>query len=198
MDSKTAERLLDGGGLKVTSRTRTKDNFADRLECASGEIVNVYDSGKVTVQGKNQDRLREILGLDQSNQQTVAVPASEESRRVFVVYGHDHAARTELEATLRRWNIEPLILDQLPSEGMTLIEKLEKYSSEDVRYAIVLATPDDEGHARGKIDENRFRARQNVVLELGMMLAKPKTIEAELRQILDDLGLAGTIRVEKS
>jgi hypothetical protein len=31
MDSKTAERLLDGAGLKVTSRTRTNDNFADRI-----------------------------------------------------------------------------------------------------------------------------------------------------------------------
>src|SRR5467141_2728628 len=101
-----------------------------------------------------------------------AASAVEDSRRVFVVYGHDDAARTEVEAMLRRWSIEPLILDQLPSEGMTLIEKLEKYSSEDVSYAIVLATPDDEGHVRGKADEKRFRARQNVVLELGMMLAK--------------------------
>ena len=46
-------------------------------------------------------------------------------RDVFVVYGHDENARTQLEAMLRRWNIEPLILDQLPSEGMTVIEKLE-------------------------------------------------------------------------
>src|SRR5688500_12109898 len=138
MDSKTAESLLNGAGLKVTNKSRTTDNFADRLECASGEIINVYDSGKVTVQGKNQDRLREILRLDHANHEVVPAPASEESRRVFVVYGHDDAARTELEAMLRRWNVEPLILDQLPSEGMTLIEKLEKYSSQDVRYAIVL------------------------------------------------------------
>jgi hypothetical protein len=45
MDRKTAERSLEGAGLRVTNRTRTKDNFADRLECATGEIVNVYDSG---------------------------------------------------------------------------------------------------------------------------------------------------------
>jgi hypothetical protein len=40
----------------------------------------------------------------------------------------------------------------------------------EVRYAVVLATPDDEGHPRGKPDEKRFRARQNVVLELGVLL----------------------------
>ena len=33
-----------------------------------------------------------------------------------------------------------------------------------------MKTPDDEGYRRGKEDEKVFRARQNVVLELGMML----------------------------
>ncbi|WP_315548932.1 TIR domain-containing protein [Lautropia mirabilis] len=47
--------------------------------------------------------------------------------------------RTELEAMLRRWRLEPLILDQLPSEGQTIIEKLEKYTAE-VKFAVVLAT----------------------------------------------------------
>ncbi len=75
---------------------------------------------------------------------------------------------------LLRWGLEPVILDQLPSEGATLIEKLERYLVEDgqVRYAVVLATPDDEGHPRAKPDEKRFRARQNVVLELGVLLSR--------------------------
>jgi predicted nucleotide-binding protein len=72
---------------------------------------------------------------------------------------------------LRRWGLEPLILDQLPSEGQTIIEKLEKYTGE-VDFAVVLATPDDEGHRAGRADEKKARARQNVVLELGMLLAK--------------------------
>jgi predicted nucleotide-binding protein len=49
---------------------------------------------------------------------------------------------------------------------------LEKYASQDVSFAVILATPDDEGNAIGKPDEKRFRARQNVVLELGLLLAK--------------------------
>ena len=36
----------------------------------------------------------------------------------------------------------------------------------------MLATPDDEGHAKGKSDAKAFRVRQNVVLELGMLLAR--------------------------
>ncbi|KQH73762.1 hypothetical protein AOT81_06755 [Xylella fastidiosa] len=70
---------------------------------------------------------------------------------------------------LHRWKLEPLILDQLPSQGQTIIEKLEKYTAE-VKFAVVLATPDDEGFRTCHENEKMFRARQNVVLELGMML----------------------------
>jgi predicted nucleotide-binding protein len=61
-------------------------------------------------------------------------------------------------------------MDQLPSGGQTIIEKLENLRRE-ANFAIVLATPDDEGHKRDRPTEKLFRARQNVVLELGMMLA---------------------------
>jgi predicted nucleotide-binding protein len=71
---------------------------------------------------------------------------------------------------LRRWELEPLILDQLTSGGQTIIEKLESVRSQ-ANFAVVLATPDDEGHRRDHPEEKAFRARQNVVLELGMVLA---------------------------
>lgn len=164
---------LQGNGLAVKTRERTGNDDGERIIFSSGEIVNVFDSGKLSVQGKNIERTRQLLGVETGVQPSVtASSTSIIERKVFVVYGHDESARTQLEAMLRRWNIEPLILDQLPSEGMTIIEKLEKYSSEDVKYAIVLATPDDQGHARDKPDEKKFRARQNVVLELGMMFSK--------------------------
>lgn len=86
------------------------------------------------------------------------------------MYGHDTTARGHLEAMLRRWGLEPLILDQLPSEGQTVIEKLESYTAE-VGFGVVLATPDDEGYRVGHPDEKAYRARQNVVLELGMLLS---------------------------
>jgi predicted nucleotide-binding protein len=71
---------------------------------------------------------------------------------------------------LRRWGLDPNILDQLPSEGATLIEKLERYYP-NVGFAVVLATPDDEAYPKGRPDEKKYRARQNVVLELGLALA---------------------------
>jgi predicted nucleotide-binding protein len=39
-------------------------------------------------------------------------------------------------------------------------------------FACVLLTPDDEGHRAGEVAQKKYRARQNVVLELGMVLAR--------------------------
>jgi predicted nucleotide-binding protein len=165
-------RRLEEYGLKLKRKERNGNDTGYELRFDSGEIVNVFDTGSVTPQGKNQARVREFLGIDSAAAGAAgeAVQAKG-SRKVFVVYGHDGTSRTQLEAVLRRWDLDPLILDQLPSEGQTLIGKLEKYQS-DVCFGVVLATPDDEGNPLGKTDEKKLRARQNVVLELGLLLAK--------------------------
>ena len=94
-----------------------------------------------------------------------------QNRKVFVVYGHDTNARTQLEAMLRRWDLEPLILDQLISSGQTVIEKLEEYTQQ-ANFGIVLATPDDIGYPKDDESKKQFRVRQNVVLEVGMLLSR--------------------------
>lgn len=165
---------LQAGGFQVAGESALPNGTGTQLRLQNEAIVNSYHTGKFNVQGKNQLAVKECLGLPAV--QPAAAPqgaplAKPVLSKVFVVYGHDAAARTELEAMLRRWKLEPLILDQLPSEGQTIIEKLEKYTAE-VRFAVVLATPDDEGYRTGHEDERAFRARQNVVMELGMMLAK--------------------------
>jgi predicted nucleotide-binding protein len=142
-----------------------------------GAILNVYESGKLVWQGKQTttaDRVQILLLRDSS---TLRVAASAyapiEARnvatnKIFIVYGHDVDCREQLELLLRRMKLEPVILQNLVSGGLTIIEKLE--SNLDVRYACVLLTPDDQGHPAGKPDQIRLRARQNVVLELGMFL----------------------------
>jgi len=95
-------------------------------------------------------------------------------RRVFIVYGHDVEAREQLELLLRRLRLEPIVLQNLPASGDTIIEKLEHLTGAD--FACVLVTPDDEGRRRTKPPAPeaalQLRARQNVVLELGMVLAR--------------------------
>jgi predicted nucleotide-binding protein len=153
--------------LTLTKEERLGNGYGWQLRFKEGPIICIYDNGKIVLQGTKHHLVKDILApyLDDSTTSTTQV-----SRNVFVVYGHDSVARVQLEAMLRRWGFETILLDQLTSEGQTLIEKLERYQGQ-ASYAVVLATPDDEGHRAGRSHEKLFRVRQNVVLELGMMLA---------------------------
>ena len=152
------ERIKASAKLSIISEKEIQHGKSITL--SNGSIINCFTTGKHNVQGRNQDETKAIL-------ENVSLHGN---RKIFVVYGHDDIARTQLEALLRRWDLEPIILDQIASGGQTIIEKLEEYSKE-VGYAIVLATPDDEGKAKSE-RSYKSRVRQNVVLELGMFLAK--------------------------
>ena len=175
MNIENVKSSLSAAGYEISAAQRTTNDLGWVIRLANGGIVNVYDTGKINVQGKCQPEIKAVLGQsDMAQVYPVIAPLQQSgttlNNKVFVVYGHDETSRNHLEAMLRRWGLEPLILDQLPSEGQTIIEKLEKYTAE-VRFAVVLATPDDEGHRSGREDEKAHRARQNVVLELGMLLS---------------------------
>lgn len=166
-------QILERNGYVLKEQKRLGNDTGDQLRLVSGQIINVFDKGTFNVQGKNPGPVKELLERElQGAADTITAESHGEGQKrlVFVVYGHDKGARDELEAILRRWDLEPLFLDQLPSEGMTLIEKLETFTGQ-VNFGVVLATPDDKGHRAGHPDEKMYRARQNVVLELGMLLA---------------------------
>ena len=92
------------------------------------------------------------------------------SRKVFIVHGHDLEARETVARFLQQLDLQPIILNEQPSEGKTVIEKFETYS--DVHFAVVLLTPDDLGTSKANPQDLKPRARQNVILELGYFLAK--------------------------
>jgi predicted nucleotide-binding protein len=168
MTLEQAKNLLAKAGQTITEERRVSNDTGTLLRLDCGAVVNVWDKGSFNVQGKHKTEVESILA---SGAGIARVGRAATSNKIFVVYGHDTAARSQLEAMLRRWGLDPLFLDQLPSEGQTIIEKLENYAY-SVNYGVVLATPDDEGHRANRPDEKTFRARQNVVLELGMLLAK--------------------------
>ena len=93
------------------------------------------------------------------------------SNDVFIVHGHDNEAKLEVARTLENGGFEPVILHEQADNGLTVIEKIEKYT--DVAYAIVLYTECDIGRAKNiPADKERHRARQNVVFEHGYLIAK--------------------------
>jgi predicted nucleotide-binding protein len=88
------------------------------------------------------------------------------SQKVFTVHGHDEAAKHAVARFIERLDLETIILDEQPSEGLTIIEKFEKYAG-SADFAIVLITPDDVGAPIEKRNDLKLRARQNVIFELG-------------------------------
>lgn len=156
-----------------------------QFRCPNGEVLNVFDKGTLQIQGKRTELTQAIEewqgrpGHDESARgQTTETAASRPSnsadKRIFIVYGHDSAARESLELLLHRMDMEPIVLQNLPAAGDTIIEKLEHYLGEhaNVGFACVLLTPDDEGYVAGMDDQKKYRARQNVILELGMVLSR--------------------------
>ena len=90
--------------------------------------------------------------------------------KVFIVHGHDDAAKSEAARFVENLGFKAIILHEQASLGDTIIEKIEKNSN--VGFAIVLYTPCDEGAPKGKKDHLKPRARQNVVFEHGYLMAK--------------------------
>ena len=90
--------------------------------------------------------------------------------KVFIVHGHDDPLINEVKAFLLSQSIEPIVLREQHDASLTIIEKLEQYTSDPaIGFGIVMYTPDDEGKGI-KEPEYRLRARQNVVFEHGLLI----------------------------
>lgn len=100
--------------------------------------------------------------------QTIQRDRQQASGEIFLVHGHD-GIRHAVAGFLTSLSLTPIMLDERPNRGQTIIEKLEDHAY--TPFAVVLLTPDDEGRKKG---DSGFqpRPRQNVVLELGYFLAR--------------------------
>lgn len=106
---------------------------------------------------------------------SVQQPEGEEraimSNKVFIVHGHDDAAKQEIARTLEKAGFDAIILHEQPDAGRTIIEKFEDYA--DVSFAVILYTECDVGRAKeDSVDSEKYRARQNVVFEHGYFIGK--------------------------
>lgn len=100
---------------------------------------------------------------------SIAQPEQSDLRRVFIVHGHDEAPRETVARFLEAVGLEPVILHEQANRGMTISEKLR--ANANVGFAVVLLTPDDIGRAKSE-EQERPRARQNVILELGYFVGR--------------------------
>lgn len=88
--------------------------------------------------------------------------------RAFIVHGHDEKSLLELKDYLQNTlhMDEPIVLREQPNRGKTIIEKFEHYANR-ADYVFVLLTPDDIAINPADPNDEKRRARQNVIFELG-------------------------------
>jgi len=183
--------IVQGCGFTI-SEVKEQDN-SNQVKTNEGAIINWYPStGTLSFQGKKapKDKLTEAWGTytgssvpvqaHQENSEQQSPPVSPQnpdtaSKRVFVVHGHDTVAREQLELVLHKLGLNPFVLANTGGGGLTIIESLEKEigpKNNQARFGIVLMTPDDMGYSKEDGAEKiEPRARQNVVLELGMLIS---------------------------
>jgi predicted nucleotide-binding protein len=152
-----------------TGRKVSLDGVISATQKGIGDAVIKLESLKETLQEKLQDvTVPEEMSSFYAKppERTVAIM----NRKVFIVHGHDEAAKFAVVSFIGKLDLTPVILHEQPNKGRTIIEKFQDHS--DVGFAVVLMTPDDIGALAKEKDKLNPRARQNVILELGFFLGK--------------------------
>jgi predicted nucleotide-binding protein len=131
-----------------------------------GMKINLYSNKTLQLQKENQEEVGKLDSLLLTGE-----CVDTNGKKIFIVHGHDLNAKEALENMLFRWKLDPVAIMDRSGNGQTIIEKLET-DTKECSYGIVLLTPDDMGYAIKDGDEaKKCRARQNAILELGMLLA---------------------------
>ena len=123
-------------------------------------FVELVKLGFVTQEQVNASTQTRLLKNGES------VDNAQINNSVFVVHGHDELSKVETARFLELLGLKATILHEQTNGGRTIIEKFEGHASK-AAFAIVLLTPDDVGYAKDSPNGARFRARQNVIFELG-------------------------------
>ena len=129
------------------------------------QFSKIIDHYKVAGGSDTSAVAKQIIGLLKGK----VISEAGEVDKVFLVYGHDEKLLSQTARFLEKLGLQAILLREQPGQGQTIIEKLEHNS--DVRFAVVLLTPDDLGKSV-KEKELRPRARQNVIFELGYFIGK--------------------------
>jgi predicted nucleotide-binding protein len=152
-DSELATEFVASGGIDQSSRP-----------LRSSTVSTVQRGLKVLL------KAQELLPFLKQNSHS-SLPKIENTKKVFIVHGHNDSLKLAAARLVERLELEPIILHEQPNKGRTIIEKFLDHS--DVAFALILLTADDKGGLASMPSEKYSpRARQNVILELGYFLGR--------------------------
>ena len=149
-----------------------KDLYRARMNNSGIVAIGVNQSALVFKEGLDITRdlikklNQEILKVKDGSKNKEEVKHKNKIPKVFLVHGQDHGTLRRVKEFIKEdIGMEPIVLMDEANNGKTIPEKFEEYANE-CDYAIILMTPDDKLKYEG-IEETIYRARQNVILELG-------------------------------
>lgn len=129
------------------------------------DAINPFYIPTLTEQAKRIDE--QLFGVEESgshsNNRIIR-------KKVFIVHGHDEI-RHKLATWLTKNGLGYIFLDEKPSRSRPILQKLLDFPSE-ASFAIILMTADDIGREKNDVNGSRYRARQNVILELGYFIGR--------------------------
>jgi len=167
----------DETSLKLIPKLRAERARKSNL---SGIIVPVSDNYLVVKNSRNVTRKfvprppekKEFSEKREKTEQPL-------SKNIFIVHGKNHEPMKELKIMLYDFGLNPIVLHEKASGGLTLAEKLEKYS--DAGYAFVILTPDDVGCQETEVEKLKSRLKAPI-------LKRPKLVTPdEVEQLFKKL-----------
>jgi predicted nucleotide-binding protein len=168
------EAIESGGLIGTWTEASGKHSFRSQ----DGGILNWWPkNGTLQLQGGAEGKasIQQAIDAAPATTPAKALPIQQKTtKNIFIVHGHDSTARDQMELVLHRLGLEPFILMNTSGGGKTIVEALEGQIGRDFAsdFGIVLMTPDDMGYAQKEGEAKKEpRARQNVILETGMLLA---------------------------
>ncbi|MEQ8552200.1 MAG: nucleotide-binding protein [Cyclobacteriaceae bacterium] len=182
------DRVLRGGG------TTPQQKLIDFKEKVESKIDNLQ---------KLRSKIELLKTSEKESNLVIQELNKEESSnlKVFIVHGHNDTVKLEVARTVEKLGLKPVILHEQANQGQTIIEKFEKNSN--VGFAIALLTCDDLGKPKTS-EKEHYRARQNVILELGFFIGRlgrnrvfplyesgvelPSDLSGVVYNLLDDAG----------
>ena len=137
-----------------------KSGFSEPEKAKLREITNASNS-----------LLRKVKLLLSPPKSDIRMNNQVRSNKIFVVHGHDNKMKLDVAQILQKLDLDPIILHETPNRERSIIERITDYVH--ISFAIVLLSPDDLAYPKEETPaEAKYRARQNVIFELGYFLGR--------------------------
>lgn len=155
------QSMMDSGAIFSLSKDEDKDHIFGIIKANANDFDKKLNTVCLSLVENKTD-----------NNEICTIMKKTNNKKVFIVHGRNKEVKLEVARVLEHLKLEPIILHERPNLGKTLIEKFETNGS-DVGFAIILLTADDVGRLN-KLEEkdNKPRARQNVVFEMGYFMGR--------------------------